>query len=84
MCYLGSCAAAAAGSGNCLKIKEMAKPILRLTVVSLVTGLIFFFSFFFCSSVFLLFMCFSGGGQTTKGSRFIAPSTVLECFFMLY
>ncbi len=41
MCYLGSCAAA--GSGNSLKIKDRAKPILWLTVVSLVTGFIFFF-----------------------------------------
>ncbi len=39
---------------------------------------------------FICFYAFSGGGQTTSGSRFIAPSTVLECclfvclFLMLY
>ncbi len=33
---------------------------------------------------FIYFYAFSGGGQTTSGSRFIAPSTVLEFFVCLF
>ncbi len=32
---------------------------------------------------FIFFYAFSGGGQTTSGSRFIAPSAVLECFLFV-